>query len=135
MPKLLAPPNELKKYFWPNNDHEIEMAKTFQKKIREYNSMLSFASIRAKLRAPPGRGDFCFRIQGRIYHSVPPLLPNTQGNRLEAAQFYVLDTKEIALQKRLQNAAAAEIELDNDVNLLDKNKNIYIHSSKNNFIQ
>jgi hypothetical protein len=90
---LPPPPVELKKYYQPETRQEHDKAKNFKKWIREYNSLLSFASVRAQLRKPPGYGGFCFRIQGRIYHSVPPLFPGVQDANIEAAQYYVLDTR------------------------------------------
>ncbi|KAF2359671.1 hypothetical protein FHG87_009576 [Trinorchestia longiramus] len=40
----------------------------FRQTIRNYNSAFAFASFGANIRPPPGRGPYCFRLQGQIYH-------------------------------------------------------------------
>ena len=45
-------------------------AKSFMTKIRNYNSALAFASMGANISAPPGRGPYCFRIHGQVYHNT-----------------------------------------------------------------
>ncbi|KAF2362573.1 hypothetical protein FHG87_006674 [Trinorchestia longiramus] len=48
------------------NDQE---STSFRKNIRNYNCAFSFASFGVKLCVPPGRGLYCFCIQGQTYHS------------------------------------------------------------------
>jgi hypothetical protein len=90
LPKLIAPTLNLMKFFKPETAQEQTKAKNFNKWIREYNTLLSFASVRASLNTPPGFGDFCYRIHGRMYHSAPPLY--SCNDRIEAAQYYILDS-------------------------------------------
>ncbi|KAF2347475.1 hypothetical protein FHG87_021768 [Trinorchestia longiramus] len=40
----------------------------FRQTIRNYNSAFAFASFSANIRPPPGRGPYCFRLQGQAYH-------------------------------------------------------------------
>ncbi|KAF2369120.1 hypothetical protein FHG87_000128 [Trinorchestia longiramus] len=40
----------------------------FRQNIRNYNSAFTFASFGANIRPPPGRGPYCFRLQGQTYH-------------------------------------------------------------------
>ncbi|KAF2350079.1 hypothetical protein FHG87_019163 [Trinorchestia longiramus] len=39
----------------------------------------SFASFGADVIMPPGRGSYCFRLQGQTYHFIPGLHPNNDG--------------------------------------------------------
>jgi hypothetical protein len=50
------------------NDHP--KAKHFMSKIRIYNSAHAFASMGASMNSPPGRGPYCFRIHGQVYHNT-----------------------------------------------------------------
>jgi len=45
-------------------------AKSFMSKIRNYNSAHAFASMGATISSPPGRGPYCFRIHGQVYHNT-----------------------------------------------------------------
>jgi hypothetical protein len=47
--------------------------KHFMKQIRNYNSAHAFASMGANYSPPPGRGPYCVRIHGQIYHQTTPL--------------------------------------------------------------
>ena len=50
-------------------------SKNFLDRIRQYNSAFAFASTGAQITAPPGRGPYCFRIHGQVYHRTSPLHP------------------------------------------------------------
>jgi hypothetical protein len=67
---ILPPPKEcpepLSKLL--QNDHP--KAKSFMSKIRNYNSAHAFASMEASISSPPGRGPYCFRIHGQLYHNA-----------------------------------------------------------------
>ena len=67
--------------------------------IRKYNSALAFASMGAQIAPPPGRGPYCFRIHGQVYHRTSPLHP-VMGNKPKYAQLYILDAEE-ALNQRM----------------------------------
>jgi hypothetical protein len=71
LPPLTEYPDELKHYFI-NGD---PIATNFRTNIRQYNSALAFASFGANIKSPPGRGPYCFRIHGQIYHQVGSLNP------------------------------------------------------------
>ena len=77
--------------------------------IRQINSSFAFASFEAKIVEPPGRGPYCFRIHGSIYHRVGPLHANNDSNSLYA-QLYILDTDQ-ATDIRLQRNANCDSSL------------------------
>ncbi|XP_054744530.1 uncharacterized protein LOC129248947 [Anastrepha obliqua] len=77
--------------------------------IRQINSSFAFASFEAKIVEPPGRGPYCFRIHGSIYHRVSPLHANNDSNSLYA-QLYILDTDQ-ATDIRLQRNANCDSSL------------------------
>ena len=64
-------PQEMRNLLCDNSD----AAKNFQGNIRQYNNAFSFASLGARLMAPPGRGPPCFRVCGQIVHRTGTLLP------------------------------------------------------------
>lgn len=96
-----------------NDGNEVENSKLFLSKIRQYNSILAFASVIAQLNVPPGTHQFVYRIQGSIYHNVPPLLPNQ--HEPQTVQFYVMDS-EVAHAERMR--INIDQDLDDNVNIL-----------------
>ena len=54
-------------------NNQTDESKHFLNNIRSYNSALAFASVGAKVDSLPGRGPFCYRIHGQIYHKVGDL--------------------------------------------------------------
>ncbi|VDK61014.1 unnamed protein product, partial [Cylicostephanus goldi] len=52
-----------------------------------------------------GRGSYCFKIQGKIYHQVGPVHPSNERER-QHGQIYVLGT-DLAAQQRLGSAQNA----------------------------
>ncbi|GFW26903.1 ATP-dependent DNA helicase [Trichonephila clavipes] len=56
-------------------DGSHDLSQHFKKNIRSYNSALSFASMGAQIVLPAGRGAYCFRIHGQIYHRTSHLHP------------------------------------------------------------
>ena len=66
-------------------------AKHFRQNIRAYNNALAMASFGADIQTPPGRGPYCFRIHGQIYHRIGDLHPPT-GMPRSFGQLYILDT-------------------------------------------
>ncbi|KAK6758361.1 hypothetical protein RB195_015898 [Necator americanus] len=57
-----------------------------------------FASMGAQVDIPRGRGPYCYRIHGQIYHRIGCLHPNA-GEGREYGQLHILDT-EMAAQQR-----------------------------------
>lgn len=47
---------------------------------------------------PPGRGPYCYRIHGQVYHRIGPLHPQ-QGDARQFGQIYILDTDEATRQR------------------------------------
>ncbi|GBM28947.1 hypothetical protein AVEN_232040-1 [Araneus ventricosus] len=72
-------------------DGSDELSVHFKNNIRSYNSALSFASMGAQIVPPTGRGAYCFRIRGQIYHRTSNLHPAEAGDE-KFAQSYVLDS-------------------------------------------
>ncbi|GFS63321.1 helitron_like_N domain-containing protein [Trichonephila inaurata madagascariensis] len=70
------------------------------KNIRSYNSALSFASTGAQVVPPAGRGAYCFRIHGQIYHRTSHL-HTAQAGEEKFAQLHVLDS-ELATCRRME---------------------------------
>jgi hypothetical protein len=83
--------------------HEHHRSTHFHERIRAYNSALAFASLGAKIDQMVGRGPYCFRIHGSVYHSVPRGLNPIDNNARKYAQLYVIDNQE-ATRIRLSNA-------------------------------
>jgi hypothetical protein len=63
------------------------------------------ASRQAKYEVPPGRGPYCMRIHGQVFHHLGGLR-STNGNA-KYSQIYILDAAQ-ALAQRLRNARAYE---------------------------
>ncbi|GFX54329.1 helitron_like_N domain-containing protein [Trichonephila clavipes] len=56
-------------------DGSHDLSEHFKKNTRSYNIALSFASMGAQIVPPAGRGAYCFRIHGQIYHRTSHLHP------------------------------------------------------------
>ena len=76
-------------------------SRNFFEYIRRYNSALGFASLGANAAPPPGRGPYCYRIHGAIYHRSVLLNPEPSTSR-QFGQIYILEG-DGALQTRLNN--------------------------------
>ena len=76
-------------------------ARHFHEHVRLYNSSLAFASMGVNLDIPPGRGPYCYRIHGQIYHRSGPLHPDHEQRR-QYSQLYILEGNQ-AVQKHLQH--------------------------------
>ncbi|KAF2348375.1 hypothetical protein FHG87_020871 [Trinorchestia longiramus] len=70
----------------------------FRQNIRNYNSAFAFASFGANIRPPPGRGPYCFRLQGQTYHYASNLHADDPEER-RYGQLYILKSNE-AIQTR-----------------------------------
>lgn len=71
--------------------------------VRNYNNALAFASVQVKDVAIPGRGPFCFKIHGQVYHQAGSLQPQ-EGHAPTYAGLFIIDTED-ALQHRLGHEA------------------------------
>ncbi|RCN51900.1 hypothetical protein ANCCAN_01988 [Ancylostoma caninum] len=103
--------------------------RNFLENIRNFNSALAMASMGASVDTLTGRGPYCYRIHGQVYHRLGALHPNTGGRQY--GQIYILDT-ELAAQQRLGNAQ--NLNCDPDVMLFLSRwfaaNNIYAQSFK-----
>ena len=99
LPGLSAYPVEMKHLLMKNDDK----GRNFRLNIRSYNSALAFASFGASFDVPPGRGPYCFKVHGQIYHRIGPLHPEP-GKSASYGQLYILDSA-MALQERKSNHA------------------------------
>ncbi|KAF2368239.1 hypothetical protein FHG87_001009 [Trinorchestia longiramus] len=55
------------------DNHE---ARNYRDNIINYNAAFSFASFGADVIMPPGRGPYCFRLQGQTHHFISGLHRN-----------------------------------------------------------
>ena len=74
----------------------------FLDNIRQYNSAFAFASMGAQVVPPPGRGPYCFRIHGQVYHRTGSLHP-PDGVDHQYAQVYILEGDQ-AVESRMQHS-------------------------------
>ncbi|KAI9558408.1 hypothetical protein GHT06_015188 [Daphnia sinensis] len=86
---ILPPPKECPQPLVKLLQNDHPKAKAFMMKIRNYNSAHAFASLGAKISSPPGRGPYCFRIHGQVYHNTTPVGLNTNNPRY--ADLYFID--------------------------------------------
>jgi hypothetical protein len=68
------------------NDHP--KLKRFMQKIRNYNSAHTFASMGAQISSTSGRGPYCFRIHGQVYHQTTQVGPTEKS---KYADLYFMD--------------------------------------------
>ncbi|XP_057380774.1 uncharacterized protein LOC130703304 [Daphnia carinata] len=72
--------------------------------IRNYNNALAFASMGAQIDSPPGRGPYCFRIHGQIYHDTTSVECQHEDSAPKYAQLYFIDSSQ-ANEFRASNPA------------------------------
>ncbi|XGW25601.1 hypothetical protein V3C99_006757, partial [Haemonchus contortus] len=106
-------PEELRRLFVqrPDSTEEFRRAqKNFLENIRNFNSALAMASMGAQVEPLQGRGPYCYRIHGQVYHRLGPLHPR-DGEPRQYGQIYIyiLDT-ELAAQERLGDVRNSECE-------------------------
>lgn len=90
-------PEEIKQFM----DGSYEFSAQFKQHVRFFNSVLSFASMGAQIVPHAGKGPYCFRIHGQIYHRTSHLLPPQLGEE-KKAQLYVLDS-DLATLRRMEH--------------------------------
>ncbi|KZS02024.1 Uncharacterized protein APZ42_001095, partial [Daphnia magna] len=86
---ILPPPKECPQPLAKLLQNENPKAKAFMMKIRNYNSAHALASLGAKISSSPGRGPYCFRIHGQVYHNTTLVGLNTNNPRY--ADLYFID--------------------------------------------
>ena len=94
LPILLDPPEPLKSLL----SDETAEARHFRKNIRKYNSALAMASMEANVdlrfaSGPMAGGPHQFRISGRVYHRLGPLIPKN-NEKARFAQVYIMETED-----------------------------------------
>lgn len=99
LPPLSNYPDELKELILGSS----VQAKNFRTNIRRYNSAFAFASFGAQTASVPGRGTYCFRIHGQIYHHTNTLHPS-EGRSPEYGQLYIIEGEQ-AITTRMGNEA------------------------------
>ncbi|KAK6023903.1 hypothetical protein OSTOST_10299 [Ostertagia ostertagi] len=82
-----------------NSGEEQRIQRNFLENIRSFNSALAMASMGAQIDTLRGRGPYCYRIHGQIYHRIGPLHPR-EGELRQYGQIYILDA-EMAADRRL----------------------------------
>ncbi|KAK6027977.1 hypothetical protein OSTOST_05986 [Ostertagia ostertagi] len=104
--------------------------KNFMDNIRSFNSALAMASMGAQVDTFRGRGPYCYRIHGQVYHRIGPLHPQ-EGEERQYGQIYILDT-EMAAQQRIGDVRNADCdpELMRFLSELISNINVYAQSFK-----
>ena len=78
--------------------NDLERDFDLKNNIVNYNSNWAFASREANYDRVPGRGPYCMRIHGMIYHHFSSLRPRVSGNE-KYAQLYILDNAEAINQR------------------------------------
>src|SRR5271156_4349579 len=107
-----------------------ENSANFKDQVRCYNSALAFASMGAQVEQVAGRGTYCYRIHGQIYHQTSGLHPGDREPR-KYAQIYILDAA-AALEQRMSDSRNSHCLLslmDQLANLLHR-INPYAHAYK-----
>ncbi|KZS09596.1 Uncharacterized protein APZ42_026140, partial [Daphnia magna] len=105
---ILPPPKgcpELLYHLFTNNHPK---SPHFIKMIRNYNNALAFASMGAQIDYLPGRGPYCFRIHGQMYHDTTAVRYQNEDSlnhpAPKYAQLYFIDSTQ-ANQFRSNNHA------------------------------
>jgi hypothetical protein len=86
---ILPPPKECPAPLAQLMQKNHPKAKAFMRKNQDYNSAHAFASMAASISSPPGRGPYCFRIHGQVYHNTTPMEENT--NNPKYGDLYFMD--------------------------------------------
>ena len=74
------------------------LSKEFLRDIWMYNNAFAFTSLGVhidnRINTGPGRGPYCFKIQGELHHRLGSLLPADTGQPVKYAQIYIYDSVE-----------------------------------------
>ena len=101
-------PEEYSELFTRNNTNRVvtQERKKFLDYIINYNSLLSFAAISARLDSTVEnfRNHYVYKIHGRMYHRIAPA-NRTEGQNfhMQGGQYYMLDTDQ-AHRDRMENS-------------------------------
>jgi len=107
---LLAPPEVLQTLI----SDDTNEARHFRKNIRQYNSALSFTSLKYSLdnrAALLGPGIQCFQIHGELYHLQGPLEPQP-GQQPKFAQLFLYDPRYAASIRHAEHPQLLETILE-----------------------
>ena len=88
---------ELQKLVEQNNEY----TKNYSENIKQFNNALAFASVQVNSVDIPGKGPYCFKVHGQVYHMVGSLQP-PEGIAPSYAGLFILDF-DTALQYRTEN--------------------------------
>ena len=70
-------------------------------RIRNINSMYSFASFNANLvNIPSGRAPYCFKIHGQIYYQINTALYPSENEEPTFGQLFFVDPQEAVVIRR-----------------------------------
>ncbi|XP_073285185.1 uncharacterized protein [Primulina huaijiensis] len=100
-------------------DPSSPLAILFRRKIRLYNNVFSFTSFGVRLDkelASLQRGVYRFRASGQIFHSLPPLIPNSDGPRYFQLYFWDNDNE---LENKMSVFPDADVDRELMVLLMD----------------
>ncbi|CAI5440372.1 unnamed protein product [Caenorhabditis angaria] len=119
-------PKDLKKLYTSNDPESIN----FREHTRNYNNSLAMGSMKAQVEVPKGRGPYCYRIHGQVYHFVGSLHPAV-GEKHNFAQVFIMDTGLAAeeLAGRPINNDCTENMFKKLIEILEK-INPFVHSFK-----
>ncbi|XP_055845576.1 uncharacterized protein LOC129915415 [Episyrphus balteatus] len=98
--------DELRNLIEANNEN----TKNYLNNVRQYNNALAFASIQVNYVNLPGRGPFCFKIHGKIYHLAGSLQCSV-GQTPSYAGLFIIDAEQ-ALEQRLYHEANKDCNID-----------------------
>ncbi|XP_057375160.1 uncharacterized protein LOC130696096 [Daphnia carinata] len=101
---ILPPPRECPELLYHLFTNSHPKSPHFLKMIRNYNNALAFASMGAQIDSPPGRGPYCFRIHGQIYHDTTSVEYQHEDSAPKYAQLYFIDSSQ-ANEFRASNPA------------------------------
>ena len=121
---ILPPPKECPAPLAQLMQNNHPKAKSFMKKIRTYNSAHAFASMEASISSPPGRGPYCFRIHGQVYHNTTPM--DVDKINPKYADLYFMDAAQ-ALEFRAHSEVNAGCcrDLMEEIDAMLREKNPY----------
>ncbi|KAH0602902.1 uncharacterized protein H6S33_008552 [Morchella sextelata] len=114
--EILKPPSDYLKYLLESLE---TVPRNFRKHIREYNSALTFTSVKYNTDTRVGAnggGISCFQIHGELYHLQAPLVPAI-GATPSFAQLYFYDTEYSAQQFQLVNVHAPIWDTEEDASI------------------
>ncbi|XP_075477902.1 uncharacterized protein LOC142518929 isoform X1 [Primulina tabacum] len=100
-------------------DPSSPLAILFRRQVRLYNNVFSFTSFGVRLDkklAYLQRGVYTFRAPGQIFHSLPPLIPNSDGPRYFQLYFWDNDNE---LENRMSVFPDAYVDIELMVLLMD----------------